>query len=59
MRRREDACSSRTLLGRCGKDKVKTMIRGITDVMVGLGIPEHAVEVLIREIPKTHWGTGG
>jgi len=42
-----------------GEDKVKTMIRGITDVMVGLGVPAHAVEVIVYEIPKTHWGVGG
>ena len=42
-----------------GVDKVKTMIRGITDVMVGLGVPEHAVEVIVHEVPKTHWGVGG
>jgi 4-oxalocrotonate tautomerase len=41
------------------KDKVKTMIRGITDVMVDIGIPANAVEVIIYEIPKTHWGVGG
>ncbi len=42
-----------------GADKVKTMIRGITEVMVGLGVPAHAVEVIVHEIPKTHWGVGG
>jgi 4-oxalocrotonate tautomerase len=42
-----------------GVDKVKTMIRGITDVMVGIGVPEHAVEVIVHEVPKTHWGVGG
>jgi 4-oxalocrotonate tautomerase len=42
-----------------GEGKVKTMIRGITNVMVDLGVPEHAVEVIVYEIPKTHWGIGG
>jgi 4-oxalocrotonate tautomerase len=42
-----------------GKDKVKTMIRGITNVMMDLGVPEHAVEVIVYEIPKTHWGISG
>jgi 4-oxalocrotonate tautomerase len=41
-----------------GKDKVKQMIRGLTDV-VDLGVPENAVEVIVYEIPKTHWGVGG
>ena len=42
-----------------GEDKVKTMIRGITNVIVDLVVPENAVEVLVHEIPKTHWGIGG
>ena len=42
-----------------GEEKVKTMIRGITNVMVDLGVPAHAVEVIVYEIPKTHWGVGG
>jgi len=42
-----------------GQEQVKTMIRGLTDVMVDLGVPEHAVEVIVYEIPKTHWGVGG
>jgi 4-oxalocrotonate tautomerase len=42
-----------------GEEKVKKMIRGITDVIVDLGVPEHAVEVIVHEIPKTHWGVGG
>ena len=42
-----------------GKLQVKKMIRGLTDVMVDLGVPEQAVEVIVYEIPKTHWGVGG
>jgi 4-oxalocrotonate tautomerase len=42
-----------------GQAQVKKMIRGITDVMMGIGVPEQAVEVIIHEIPKTHWGIGG
>jgi 4-oxalocrotonate tautomerase len=42
-----------------GEEKVKAMIRGITNVMVDLGVPAHAVEVIVYEIPKTHWGIGG
>ena len=41
------------------KKKVTTIIRRITDVFVEVGIPEHAVEVLIHEVPKSHWGIGG
>ncbi len=35
------------------------IISGITNVFVELGIPEQAVEVIIHEIPKAHWGIGG
>jgi 4-oxalocrotonate tautomerase len=42
-----------------GQPQVKKMIRGITDVMMDIGVPEQAVEVIIHEIPKTHWGIGG
>jgi 4-oxalocrotonate tautomerase len=42
-----------------GEKQVKTMIGGITKVITDLGIPEQAIEVLIHEIPKTHWGIGG
>jgi 4-oxalocrotonate tautomerase len=42
-----------------GQAQVKKMIRGITDVMMGIGVPEQAVEVIVHEIPKTHWGVGG
>jgi len=35
------------------------IISGITKVFVELGIPERAVEVIILEIPKTHWGIEG
>jgi 4-oxalocrotonate tautomerase len=38
---------------------VEQIISGITKVFVDLGIPEQAVEVLVYEIPKSHWGVGG
>ena len=42
-----------------GNEKTKTVIQEITKVFVDLGIPEQAVEVIVQEIPKTHWGFGG
>jgi 4-oxalocrotonate tautomerase len=42
-----------------GEEKIKTVIREITRIFVCLGIPEQAVEVIVHEIPKTHWGIGG
>ena len=42
-----------------GQEKTKTVIQKITKVFVDLGIPEQAVEVIVHEIPKSHWGIGG
>lgn len=42
-----------------GKEKAKMLIREITKVFASFGIPENAVEVVIQEVPKTHWGVGG
>jgi len=42
-----------------GQEKAKTLIQKITKVFVDLGIPEQAVEVIVHEIPKSHWGIGG
>ena len=42
-----------------GGEKAKTVIRDITKVFVDLGIPARAVEVIVHEIPKSHWGIGG
>ena len=41
------------------EDAVEKIIAGITKVLVDLGIPERAVEVVVYEIPKSHWGIGG
>ena len=42
-----------------GEEKVKNVIQNITKVFVDLGIPEHAVEIIVNEIPKSHRGAGG
>jgi len=42
-----------------GQEKAKTVIQKITKVFVDLGIPEQAVEVIVHEIPRSHWGIGG
>ena len=41
------------------QDAVEKIIEGITQVFVDMGIPSQAVEVLILEIPKAHWGIDG
>ena len=42
-----------------GEEKAKTVIQNITKVFVDLGVPAHAVEVIVHEIPKSHWGIEG
>jgi 4-oxalocrotonate tautomerase len=41
------------------EEAAEKIISGITKVFVELGIPERAVEVIIHEIHKAHWGIGG
>ncbi len=41
------------------EEKVKQIIAGITKVFVDMNIPAYAVEVLVHEVPKTHWGIEG
>jgi 4-oxalocrotonate tautomerase len=59
MRRREMPIVHVDFWEGVGEEKVRTMIRGITKVIADLGVPEQAVEVIVHEIPKTHWGIGG
>ena len=42
-----------------GDKKANNVIKGITNVFVDLGIPAQAVEVIVHEVPKSHWGIGG
>lgn len=39
--------------------RIREIIEGITNVFTNMGIPQQAVEVIIHEIPKTHWGIDG
>ncbi|MCC6053877.1 MAG: 2-hydroxymuconate tautomerase family protein [Thermosphaera sp.] len=41
------------------RETKEKIIKGITKVFEELGIPGHAVEVVIREVPKENWGVGG
>ncbi|TFG07258.1 MAG: 4-oxalocrotonate tautomerase [Promethearchaeota archaeon] len=41
------------------EEKVKVLIEKITQAFVDVGVPQHAVEIVVHEIPKTHWGIGG
>ena len=37
----------------------KQVIEGITEVMTKVGIPADATHVIIKDNPKTNWGTAG
>lgn len=41
------------------KERKKEVIKKITSVFAGVGIPEQAVTVLIHETSMDNWGTGG
>jgi len=41
------------------RETKEKIIKGITKVFEELGIPGHAVEVVILEVPKENWGVGG
>ena len=41
------------------EENIKKIIAGITDVFVNIGIPRQVVEVIVHEIPKSHWGIDG
>ncbi|PIU89069.1 4-oxalocrotonate tautomerase [archaeon CG06_land_8_20_14_3_00_37_11] len=40
-------------------DDKPLLIKKITDVFVGMGLPAQAVTVIINEIPKDNWGSAG
>jgi 4-oxalocrotonate tautomerase len=42
-----------------GKVKTKIVIQKITKVFIDLDIPKQAIDVIVHEIPKSHWGIGG
>jgi len=41
------------------QEKIDYLIENLTKVFVNLDIPAEAVEVLIHEVPQSHWGIGG
>ncbi len=41
------------------KEAKKKVAEGMTKVLIELGIPKEAITVIISEIPKTNWATGG
>ena len=41
------------------QENKKKIVEGITKVMTDLGIPSQATTVIIAEIPRENWATGG
>jgi len=41
------------------QEQKKTIIKGITEVFTKVGTPADAVHIIINDVPKTNWGTGG
>ena len=41
------------------KEAKTKIIKGITKVFEEFGIPSHAIEIVIHEIPKENWGVEG
>jgi 4-oxalocrotonate tautomerase len=44
--------------GRTTEQK-RTLVEGITEVFAKVGTPASAVHIIIQDVPKTNWGTGG
>jgi len=44
--------------GRAVEQK-KQLAQGITSVMMGIGIPQEAVHIIIKDNPKHNWAIGG
>ena len=42
-----------------GEENSEQVIEKVTDIFEDMGIPREAVEVIVREVPKSHWGIGG
>jgi 4-oxalocrotonate tautomerase len=41
------------------KENKKKMIEGMTNVLEELGIPRDAITIIIYEVPKSDWASGG
>ncbi len=40
-------------------EQKKQLVEGITSVITKMGIPPEAVQIIIKDIPKYNWATGG
>lgn len=44
--------------GRSASQK-ETLIQGITEAFKQIGVPPEVLNIIIHDIPKTNWGSGG
>jgi len=40
-------------------EQKKKLVEGITSVVANMGVPADHVHIIIRDIPKHNWATGG
>ena len=40
-------------------EQKKQLVAGITSAMESIGVPPEAVHIIIKDIPKHNWATGG
>lgn len=40
-------------------DQKKQLVEGITEAFRKIGVPPDALNIILRDIPKHNWGTGG
>jgi len=40
-------------------DQKKKLVEGLTVAMVDIGVPAEAVHIIIKDVPKHNWATGG
>jgi 4-oxalocrotonate tautomerase len=40
-------------------DQKKLLVEGITAAFQKIGVPPDALNIILRDVPKHNWGTGG
>jgi 4-oxalocrotonate tautomerase len=40
-------------------EQKKTLVKGIIEAFAGIGTPAEAVHIIINDVPKQNWATGG
>jgi len=40
-------------------EQKRALVEGLTEVFTKVGTPASAVHIVIQDVPKTNWGTGG